>query len=68
MERQMKTTTAARELGVPVYTLLNWIRYQVIPTPPRDDSGHFLWTSESILAARKIRDERRPSHHESITA
>jgi len=68
MEHMKKTTTTARELGVPVYALLNWIRYEVIPTPPRDDSGHFLWDSESILAAQIARDERRPNRLGKIAA
>lgn len=68
MERLKKTTTTARELGVPVYALLNWIRYGVIPMPPKDDSGHFLWNSDSILAAQIARDERRPNRLGKITA
>lgn len=55
-----KTTATARELGVRVYTLLNWIRYGVIPRPPQDDTGHFLWGHAEIEAARRARDERCP--------
>ena len=61
-----KTTTTARELGVPVYSLLNWIRYGVIPAPLRDDSGHFVWGPADIETARQARDQRRPASHPLI--
>ena len=61
-----KTTTAARELGVPVYCLLNWIRYDVIPAPQRDDSGHFVWGPAEIETARRVRDERRPVSRHAV--
>ena len=61
-----KTTTTARELDVPVFTLHNWIRYGVIPAPQRDDSGHFVWEAADIETARQVRDERRPVSRRAV--
>lgn len=61
-----KTTTAARELNVPVYALHNWIRHGVIPAPQRDDSGHFVWGAVDIETARRVRDVRRPLISEPV--
>ncbi len=55
-----KTTEVARELTLPVYTLLNWIRYGVISTPRNDSSGHYLWGGEDVAAARAAAQRRRP--------
>ena len=56
-----KTTTTARELNVPVYTLHNGIRYGVIAAPERDDSGHYVWGPTDIEMARRVRDQRQPA-------
>lgn len=63
-----KTTSTARELGVPVYALHNWIRHGVIPAPQRDDSGHFVWGSADIETARRVRDERRTTFRPAVVA
>ena len=46
MEPRSKTPQAARAVGVREYTLHNWVRYGVIPPPPKDSSGHFSWGAE----------------------
>lgn len=53
-----KTTATARQIGVPPSRLLGWVRHGVLPTPQRDDSGHFLWDENLIAAACQARDDR----------
>ena len=59
MQDTMKTTPAARHLGVPVYALLNWVRHGLLAAPPRDSSGHFVWGPEHLAAARRVAQRRR---------
>ncbi len=56
----MKTTAVARALGVPVYAVHNWVRHGIVPVPPKDSSGHYLWSPPDVAAVRRARDERRP--------
>lgn len=55
-----KTTATARQIGVPPSQLLGWVRQGIIPTPQRDDSGHYLWDERLIAAACQARDQRLP--------
>jgi hypothetical protein len=48
-----KTPIAARELGVPYYTLYNLIRFNKVDPPLRDTSGHFVWTDSDLERTRK---------------
>jgi hypothetical protein len=48
-----KTTVAARELGVPYYTLIGLLRYGKIEPPGRDSSGDYLWTDADLVRARQ---------------
>jgi hypothetical protein len=55
----LKTSVAARELGVRTNQLMNLIRYGQIPQPGRDSSGDYLWSPAEIERARTIFAARR---------
>jgi DNA-binding transcriptional MerR regulator len=61
----LKTTEAARRTGMTVHTLHNYVRHGVIPPPPRDGSGHYLWLEGDIAAALEAWELRRPLRRES---
>ena len=52
MQKERKTTAAARHLGVPYHRLVNLIRYGKIAAPAKDSSGDYLWSEEDLVAAR----------------
>ncbi len=49
-----KTTEVARDLGIPLYTLQNWLRAELVMRPQKDSSGDFVWTDIEIAAARAV--------------
>lgn len=49
----MKTVRVARLLKTTATNLVNSIRNNRIPAPPKDESGHYVWTESEINAARK---------------
>lgn len=55
---KLKTAPAARSLNLPVFTLLNWIRYGLVAAPERDSSGHYLWGAADLEAAREVQRHR----------
>lgn len=44
----------ARNLGITVRTLQQWIRDGRIPAPPRNSKGHFEWTSADLGDLRSL--------------
>lgn len=70
MTTHRKTTATARQIGVPPSMLLGWIRHGLLPTPQRDDSGHYLFGEDDIAAACRVRDQRlaRPDCHNPVAA
>jgi DNA-binding transcriptional MerR regulator len=65
---KLKTAQMARAEGLPVYTLLNWIRYGLIRPPERDCTGHYWWGAEDIDAVRRVIAERRPGRSRDAVA
>jgi hypothetical protein len=59
-----KTPIAARELGVPYYTLIGLLRSGRIPPPVKDSSGDYLWSTEDIERARQAL--RRPRQRKAV--
>lgn len=59
MTEKVKTTPAARLVGVPVFHLFNWIHYGMLQAPERDSSGHFLWGPQDLQAARELLEARQ---------
>jgi hypothetical protein len=55
----LKTTAAARALGVPYHALYALLRDNKLPPPARDSSGDFCWTPENLELARQVLRTRR---------
>jgi hypothetical protein len=49
----LKTTAAAREIGIPPSHLSSLIRSGKVPALPKDSSGGYLWGPDALEAARK---------------
>jgi hypothetical protein len=56
----LKTTVAARTLGVPYHQLISIIRSGHLDSPSKDSSGHYLWSPSDISRARQVLARRRP--------
>jgi hypothetical protein len=63
-----KTPAAARELGVPYFTLINLIRYGKIKPPTKDTSGDYLWRDADMDRARQALAERPTAGREAAHA
>jgi hypothetical protein len=48
----LKTTFAARQLGIPYWRLFDLIRSGLIPAPEKDSSGDYIWTADDVERAR----------------
>ncbi len=58
----LKTTAAARLLGVPYWRLFALVRDGLV-TPPKDSSGDYVWTDSDIERAREALARRRGNAH-----
>ena len=72
-ETHLKTPAAATLLGVPYTQLMSLLRYGKIQPPPKDSSGHYVWTLESLETARRVLGARpvtsaRPSGRRQETS
>jgi hypothetical protein len=56
----LKSSAAARALGVPYYRLFELIRSGKLPPPPKDTSGDYVWSEQDIEAARRALMARQP--------
>jgi hypothetical protein len=56
--------------NVRYYTLVNLIRYGLIPRPGKDASGDLCWSPADVAAARRVLDSRaaRRPRRETIPA
>jgi hypothetical protein len=52
MNGNLKTSQVSHVLNVPYHRLINLIRYSLIPPPPKDYSGDYLWGDGDVDAAR----------------
>jgi hypothetical protein len=62
MTTKTKTASTAQAVGLRVFTLLNWVRYGLVPPPERDCSGHYWWGPEDIAAVRHVLADRNRRH------
>jgi len=54
-----KTTSVARQLGVPYWRLFDLLRSGLLTPPEKDTSGDYVWTDADIERARAALEARR---------
>jgi len=59
----LKTTIAARELGISYSRLMSLLRADKFPSPHKDSSGDYLWSQQDLEEAKQALsiDRRRKS-------